>query len=147
MNDEPYRPPSGPMPPEHLLRPERGRGVAIAGLLLLVAGSALSTLLLLALARPFGELAESGRADPDDLAARISGVLVVSAIGMVATLAGGVLSLMAVHGPGNRERWFLWLGLPVSILQLVTFPFGTLIGIGLLFGFLVKWKEFRAAAR
>lgn len=147
MNDEPYRPPSGAVPPEHLLRPERGRGMAIAGLLLLFAGSALSTWVVVAVARPFGELAESGRADPDDLAATISGVLVVSATAMMATLAGGVLSLMAVLGPGNRERWFPWLGLPVSILQLVTFPFGTLIGIGLLFGFLVKWKEFRAAAR
>lgn len=143
MSDDPYQSPAEGLPPEHLLRPERGRGFAMAGLALLLAGSLFSTLWLLEIVGVFSLLAETGKADPEELAGRLALTIWLS---LLPQLAGGVMAGMAVFGPGNRERWFFHFVWMVSALQLITFPLGTPIGILLLFGLLMKRKEFGCRA-
>jgi hypothetical protein len=144
MSDNPYLPPGGDLPPEHRIRPERGRGPAAAGLGVLILGTLCSSLALGAVVRAFGTLSDSGQADPAVLADGIASVMWLTMLGMVATAAGGVLTAMAVFGAGNREGWFFHLGWMISALQLVTFPLGTPFGILLLFGFLMKRQQFSA---
>lgn len=145
MNVDPYQPPTD-LPPDHLLRPERGRGLAVAALGLMLAGTALSWLLVAAMIGAFGALAETGQADPAGLAGALPAAMWANLLGMLASIAGGALGLMAVFGAGNRERWFFHLGWIVAVLQLLTFPFGTLFGIALLFGLWMNRREFGGRA-
>jgi hypothetical protein len=142
MNESPYQPPGELMPPEHLLRPERGRGAALGALVLMLVGTLLSGLVILLVTESFLTLAETGQADAEVLAQRMSWSMWATLLGLAASLAGGIIGLVAVFGAGNRERWFFFSGLPIALLQLVTFPLGTLFGILLLVGFLIKRKEF-----
>lgn len=144
MSTDPYQPPADLLPPDHLLRPERGRGLAVAALALMLAGTALCWLVVISMLGAFGSLAQSGRADPTEMAQAISATMWANLLGMLASIAGGVLGLVAVFGAGNRERWFFHLGWIVAVVQLFTFPFGTLFGIAMLFGILVKRREFAA---
>lgn len=143
MSENPYQPPVEGLPPEHLLHPERGRARAVAGLVLLALATALSLVVVSSMVKSFGLLAETGHADPSELADAIAAVMWFNLLGMLATLAGGVLTAMSVYGAGNRERWFFHAGWILSTLQLATFPLGTPFGILLLFGFLMKRKEFQ----
>jgi hypothetical protein len=112
---------------------------------LLLLGTLASVAVVVAMSEAFGILAATGKADPAELAAVISAMMWLVLVGMACTLIGAVLAAMAVFGQGNRERWFLVLGLLVFVLQLGTFPVGALAGIVLLFGLILRWREFQVA--
>ena len=142
MNSNPYQSPVEYGDPERVIQPERGRGMAVASLVLLIAGTLASGAVVVALTRAFGILEVTGEADPSELAATISGVIWISLVGMLFTLVGGTLAAISLFGEGNRERWFFTLGMFVFVLQLGTLPLGTPIGLVLLFGGVWKWREF-----
>jgi len=145
MEPETNRPPvAEELPAEHLLRPERGRGIAIASLVLMNLGLLASLATLVFMWFGFRSLATSGTADPEQLADAVATVLWITWGGMGVGLVGAILGMVAVFGRGNRERWFLIFGLPTAALQLVAFPLGTLAGIVLLVAFVVKRREFGA---
>lgn len=145
MSENPYHLSNAESPPDHLIRSERGRALAVASLVLLLLGTLASVAVIVAMSEAFGILAKTGKADPSELAAVVSGMMWLVLIGMVFTLLGAVLASVAVFGQGNRERWFLVLGLLVFVLQLGTFPLGTLAGIVLIFGVALRWREFQRA--
>lgn len=131
------------LPPDHLLRPERGRGVAIVGLSLLAAATLMSTWVVAAVIAAFQQVAEAGGGAADGVAAGIAAVMWLNGASMVVSVAGGVLVAVALFGAGNRERWFFYLVAVLAALQLVTFPIGTPVGILLCFGLLIRHGEFR----
>ena len=142
MSGNPYQPPVEESPPDHRIRPEVGRGQAIASLVLLMLGTLVSSIVMAMLNRAFEGLASTGSADPQLLASSISQVIGITLLGMACTLVGGVLAAISLYGRGNRERWFHVIGMFVFLLQLGTLPLGTPIGILLLFGGFLRWKEF-----
>lgn len=142
MSEDPYQTPGGESPPDLLIQPDRGRGVAVSSLVFLALGTAASALVMISMSRSFGLLASTGSADPQELAELISRVIWIALISMFFTLLGAIFGGMAVFGQGNRERWFLVLGLLVFVLQLGTLPLGTPVGIVLIFGMILRWREF-----
>lgn len=142
MSTDPYQPPSRTEESVLASRPDRGRAVAITGLVLLVLGSLASAAITVVMGKAFGLLAKSGSADPADLAEAISGVLWITLIGMLFTLIGAVVMAISLLGNGNRERWLFVVSMLVFVLQLGTLPLGTPIGIFLLFIGILKRGEF-----
>ena len=142
MSSNPYQSPVEHGDPDRAIRPERGRGMAVASLALLIAGTLASGVVVVAMTRAFGILGMTGKADPSELAAAISGVMWISLVGMLFTQAGGILAAISLFGEGNRERWFFALGMFTFVLQLGTLPLGTPIGLVLLFGGFLRWREF-----
>lgn len=142
MTANPYLPPDTEEYSDALLRPERGRAVAIAALVLMTASTVGTALTLRTLFEGLDRAAGTQAPDPETFAAEASSALTLSYLGIAAGLIGGALASWSLFGAGNRECWFFWCGIVVTLLQLVTFPFGTLIGIVLIFGWILRWKEF-----
>ena len=71
--------------------------------------------------------------------------MVATVIGSFLAIGGAVLCGIALFGQGNREKWFLRCGMTISILNLLVVPVGTVIGIVLIIGFIMKWKEFQTS--
>jgi len=142
MTANPYQTPTESTVPDRLIRPERGRGMAVAGLVLLFLGSLAASAVVISIAKAFAVLGATGQADPAELAAAISGVMRITLLGMLFTLAGAVFAAISIYGQGNRERWFQVLGTLVFVVQLGTLPLGLPVGIFLLVGIYLKRKEF-----
>lgn len=143
MTNDIYSPPvAEPLPATPIDR-KRGRALAILGLVLL-AGTLVGLIItVISMVGAFGTLSESGQADPSKLAGDISASLVATVIGSCVALVGGVLCSIAIFGQGNRERWFLGNGMALAVLNLLVFPIGTVVGVVLIIGFVMRWREFK----
>ena len=143
MTDGIYCPPvADPLPAPPFDR-KRGRKLAIWGLVLLAGTLVGLVMTVISMVNAFGALAESGQADPAQFAGHISASLVATMIGSCVALVGGVLCGIAIFGQGNRERWFIGNGMALAIVNLFAFPIGTLVGIVLIAGFIMRWREFK----
>ncbi|MBI1929532.1 hypothetical protein HYR99_35460 [Candidatus Poribacteria bacterium] len=117
---------------------ERGRTIAIIGLLCLIFPSfvvLLGTILRMIIVF---ENWKSGGATRHG----ISLILPFAIVSFIVALIGLVFICLALFGYKNRERWFFGSLTVLSILWLLYFPFGTLLGVGLLIFMLMKRKEF-----
>ena len=142
MTDGIYSPPvADPLPLAPIDR-KRGRMLAIWGLVFLAGTLVGLVMTVISMVNAFGTLAESGQADPTQLAGDISASLVATLIGSCVALVGGVLCGIAIFGQGNRERWFIGNGMALAFLNLFVFPVGTVVGVVLFIGFIMRWREF-----
>ena len=108
---------------------ENGKQLAIWGIVLQfgfligLAGTVIGML------RAFAELAQENAAQPEALASDISLALYTTAGGMVVSLIGGILLLVALFGTKYRASWFktaMWI---LAVLWLFSIPIGTILGI------------------
>ena len=109
-----------------------GRKLALTGAFLqfgLLVGMAGTTIGMI---RAFDALGHSGIADPKQLAASISTVLIATAVGLVISIVGFVLFGIAIFACGYRAPWCLFLLFVYGCLLVLAFPVGTIFGIVLL---------------
>lgn len=88
----------------------------------------------------FSELYQSGQTNPETLAWYISYALYAEAAGLLISLVGAVLLLIALFGVKYRAPWFrtaMWI---MSILWLLSIPVGTILGTVVLI-YLSKHKD------
>ena len=81
-----------------------------------------------------------GAEAPAMMAEALSQAVLASSIGSVLGLIGTVLLLVALFGQEYRAKWFYWFMMIYSILSLIAFPVGTVIGIICLV-YITKRKE------
>lgn len=147
MGEEIYKTPMAEPLPEPPIDPKRGRMMAIVGLVFLGLPVVAFIVSLIFMSMAFGVLAKTGEADPAALADSISGALIGSSLGMVGGIIGGVICGLALFGRGNRERWFRVWVLVISVLALVVVPVGTIVGVVMIVGVIMKWREFGGDGR
>ena len=118
----------------------KGRTLAIWGLSLqfgFVVGIAGT---VIGMMRAFGQMATSGTALLSDVAPGISTALYSTVAGMLISMVGAVLLLIALFGAKFRARWFYRTMWVFSILWLTNIPLGTITGIAVIMH-LVNHKE------
>jgi len=91
----------------------------------------------------FQTMGADGVGDSEALAGDISFALITTAIGLCIGLIGLVLMLIALFKSKYRALWFFWFLSVISILMLLRFPAGTIIGISLLIYLITHRNEFK----
>ncbi len=76
------------------------------------------------------------------LAESISLALNTSALGILTALAGIVMVLIALFAYQYRAPWFFWFLTLFSIMVILLFPIGTVVGIVVLVYIMPRKKEF-----
>ncbi len=108
---------------------QKGKQLAIWGLVLQL-GSVLGLFCtIIAMVRYFSGLADSGTVQASALVQEISKVLGPAAVGSVFGLIGIILILVALFRIRYRTPWFRTMLRVLSILWLMSFPIGTILGI------------------
>jgi biopolymer transport protein ExbB/TolQ len=79
--------------------------------------------------RAFAKISETEKVQPATVAAEISIVFQATSIGMALAFVGFILILIALTGTKYRGRWFYRILWTISILWLLFFPIGTIVGI------------------
>jgi len=108
---------------------QKGKQLAIWGLVLQLGTLVGLVGTIICMARVFSNMADSETTQSPVLASEISMVLGPAVVGSVLGLIGIILILVALFGIRYRAPWFrtvLWV---VSILWLMSFPIGTILGI------------------
>lgn len=142
MTENLYQPPSAEsLPPEPIDR-KCGRPLAITAVVLLAMPLVSLLVIMIQMSAAFAVLAESGQADPEALAGKLAGTMWITLMGWGCAVAAGVAGGVTLIGAGNRESWYAWSIGVLSALNLIIFPVGTLVGIALLIGLIVRWREF-----
>ena len=142
MTENLYQAPTAEPPPPEPIDRKRGRPLAIASVVLLAMPLVSLLIIVIQMSAAFAVLAESGQADPDALAGKLAGTVWITLMGWGFAVAAGVAGGVALIGTGNRESWYAWSLGVLSALNLIIFPVGTLVGIALLVGLIVRWREF-----
>jgi len=94
--------------------------------------------------RAFDSLSENEPAPSEAMSQSISFALTARMIGLCVGLLGAILILVALFGTKNREGWFFWWSVILSVVCcLQGFPFGVIAGLPILFFFVTKRLEFR----
>ncbi|WP_309385238.1 MotA/TolQ/ExbB proton channel family protein [Cerasicoccus frondis] len=91
----------------------------------------------------FKDISDGGMGEPEALADSISLALVTTAIGLVLGLIGIVLLAIALFGCRYRAPWFYTFLLVISIIWMLNFPIGTILGVLLLLYILNRKDEFQ----
>lgn len=108
---------------------ENGKHLAIWGMVLQfgfligLAGTVIGML------QAFGKLTPENTAQPEALASDISLALYTTVGGIVLSLIGSILFLIALFGAKYRASWFktaMWI---LAVLWLFSIPIGTILGI------------------
>ena len=145
MPGDPYAPPQAVAVSPRPRRATAGRRWALLGVGLFtgpVWGKLVSIVWILG---AFTTLSESDGGSPEVLAAQVSSALVAMGVGILVGLLGLILILVALLHRGNRERWFFWSAVVISVLWCVLlFPLGCVVGIPVALVFLLLREEFRA---
>ena len=148
MEATPYTPLNPVISSDRSTRRTQGRWIARIGVALFTgpAWGMLSTVIGMALA--FNTLSAKGTATPEALSNDISIALVATMIGIALGLAGAILVLIALFGAKNREKWFFWWSVLLSVFWcLALFPYGLIAGLPILILFIVKRAEFLDSAK
>ena len=92
----------------------------------------------------FSKLSADSSASPEALAEDLQFALVGRTVGLTVGLVGAILILIAFCGLKNREKWFYWGILLVSISwSVVAFPVGLVVGVTFAAMAIRKREEFR----
>jgi hypothetical protein len=108
---------------------QKGKQLAIWGLVLQLGSVFGLVCTIIAMVRYFSGLADSGTAQASGLAQEISKVLGPAAAGSVFGLIGIILIFVALFRIRYRAPWFRTMLWVLSILWLMSFPLGTILGI------------------
>ncbi|CAA6691659.1 MULTISPECIES: MotA/TolQ/ExbB proton channel family protein [unclassified Lentimonas] len=120
----------------------KGRSLALWGAWLQL-GSVFGLLgTVIGMIRAFSVIESEGPGDPELLAEHISLALTTTAIGMIPALIGLVLLLIALFSSKYRAPWFFWFMAIFSVLNLLAFPIGTVLGIIVLVHIIPRKEEF-----
>ena len=127
-------------------RPTRSRGhwFAIIGALMQIAPVLGMIATVAWMVRSFAALntSPSGTSDPSQLGALIGEALIATFVGMLISLVGAILLLLAVFPMRYRSPWLYWLLILLGSLYLLAAPLGTIIGIVFLLVASTKRQEF-----
>lgn len=118
----------------------RGKGLAITGVVFLFGPMFGLIGTIIGMISAFQTMEEGVEGNAEKLAADMHFALITTAIGLIVALVGWVLIFVALFGFKYRASWFYWFLCVFSILWLVNFPVGTIIGIGMLI-YLIKNKS------
>lgn len=152
MSESIYQPPKAETTPGTPIDPRRGRAMAAWSLVLLGVSVIGLVVIWLALVSMIEDLTAMMALDMDDPSRELDHLqhrfsvlrgVFFSFHGM--TLIGAMLGGIALFKQGNRECWFRNSLLVVSCLHALFFPIGTVIGVVLIVGLVMKWSEFRSA--
>jgi len=110
--------------------PTKGKYLAISGLVL-QSGYLIGTVgTVVGMLRAFPRLANTGTTSSQEaIASDIALALYTTAIGLAVSLVGIILLCIALFGTKYRAPWFrivMWI---LSLLWLLSFPIGTIIGV------------------
>lgn len=120
--------------------PKSGRKFAIAGACLQLGAVVGAITSVSAWTQTMKITSMRGAEAPAMMAEALSQAVLASSIGSVLGLIGTVLLLVALFGQEYRAKWFYWFMMIYSILSLIAFPVGTVIGIICLV-YITKRKE------
>lgn len=95
---------------------------------------------IIGMLRVFAELSQSGQTNPEALAWHISYAFYAEAAGLLISLLGVILLLIALIGLKYRAPWFKTVMWILSILWLFSIPIGTILGIVVMI-YLSKHKD------
>lgn len=113
----------------------QGRWFATIGACLQIMPANLTIGTAINLARNIHHLASQpqyGSPDPARLSALIGEAIIAVTAGMLISLVGAVLILIAIHFKRYRAPWLFWLLTILGVLYLPALPLGTIIGLGFL---------------
>ena len=89
------------------------------------------------------EFEQNDQGSAEALASNVSIALNTTAIGIIAGLVGMVFLLVSLFSSKYRAPWFFWFMAIYSVLSLLAFPVGTVIGIIVLVHIIPRKEEFR----
>lgn len=92
----------------------------------------------------FNEMSEGGTGDPEALASGMGVTLATTAIGLIIGLIGLVMLGIALFGHRYRAPWFFTFLIVYSIIWMLNFPIGTILGVLLLIYVLKRKDEFQS---
>jgi flagellar motor component MotA len=92
--------------------------------------------------RAFSVIESEGAGSAELLAEHISLARTTTAIGIIPALVGLVLLLVALFSSKYRAPWFFWFMAIFSVLNLLAFPIGTVLGIIVLVHIIPRKEEF-----
>lgn len=94
--------------------------------------------------RAFESQSKNESASSETLSKAISLAMTSTMIGIGVGLLGALFILVALFGTKNRENWFFWWSVILSVVWLTQgFPFGVFAGLPILLFFVTKRTEFR----
>ena len=123
----------------------RNQGRIIAALALVLYAGPIWGMIgtIIGMMRSFNSLAQNEVARQEDLTAGISFALNSTMIGFCVGLLGFILILVSMIITKNREKWFFWWSVILSIPWFLTMaPFGSIIGLPIFTIFILKRAEF-----
>ncbi len=123
---------------------ERGKLLAIWGAFLQLGAVVGLFGTVVAMLRAFARVSQSEIGQPEALASDVAIALYATMAGAVVSLVGVVLLLIALFSTRYRAPWFgivLWI---LSILWLLSFPVGTILGIVVIVYLVQHREEFTA---
>ncbi len=120
--------------------PKSGRKFAIAGAWLQLGKVVGLITLVSAWTQTMKIISMRGAEDPAKMAEALSQAVRPAMIGSLTGLIGAILLFVALFAQKYRAKWFYWFMMIYSILSLIAFPVGTLIGIICLV-YMTKRKE------
>ena len=119
---------------------QKGRQLAIWGIVLQLGAVVALIGTVIGIVQAFSSLAGSDTTPSSALAEEIGKVLGPVAVGSVFGLIGIILILVALFRLRYRAPWFRTMLWVLSILWLMSFPIGTIVGV-IVIVYLVKHKE------
>lgn len=124
------------------MSPKTGRVLVASGFFLHAALAASIALTLAKMIQTFERITVYGRGNARELSAGISDALDYASFGFLFGWPGLALILTGMIAGRARERWIFWGGITCSVLWLIAFPSGTIIGVLVITVFLWKRTEF-----
>ena len=125
----------------------KGRDLALVGAWLQVALVIAMVMTVGGMVRAFRVVGAAGVGDPAKLSEAIGEVLIFISVGVVVSLVGAVLMLVAVYSSGYRAQWLFWMLLGLGVVYALAFPVGTVVGAVLIITALAKNQELLAEPR
>ncbi len=124
------------------MRKQNGKWCAILGVALQV-GPIFGLLgTVVGMIGAFNQVLNEGQANTEALANNVSFALITTAIGLAIAVVGLVFIAVALFGFKYRAKWFFWTLIAISILWILTFPIGTVVGIVLMIYLVQKKNDF-----
>ncbi|GAA5144137.1 hypothetical protein GCM10023213_33590 [Prosthecobacter algae] len=133
--------------PEMIPPVSKGRDLARVGAWLQVGLVIGMVMTVGGMVRAFRLVGAAEVADPAKLSAAIGEVLIYIMVGVVMSLVGAVLMLVAVYSSGYRAQWLFWMLLGLGVVYALAFPVGTVVGAVLIITALAKNQELLAEPR
>lgn len=129
--------------PHPLAKHPKGRNLALWGAWLQLGPLLGTTWTVIRMIRAFSILATAGSdSAAEAISWHISLALISSYLGLIPGLIGLVLLLIALFSSRYRAPWFFWFMGCYAALNLLAFPFGTILGIIILTYIISRKGEF-----